>query len=187
MPLGFPGGCCCDPGDRLDVCPLEGVQPQTELPPATGHSQPRTCDPQHIMDIIPPTTLHLQPTSDGFVESSISALRAIFEESHVRISTINSSKIARALILNFLQSRLKTTFYEAITSYNLQPTTYNLQLTTYNLQLRYPHPGDLRLRKPQNFFENRCRPNAASGTVVKPKVYDAGQRPVDFKDLGFHV
>jgi len=37
---------------------------------------------------------------DGFVKSPISALRTIFEESHVRLSTIDSSKIARALILS---------------------------------------------------------------------------------------
>ncbi|MGM0404113.1 MAG: hypothetical protein ACQEQN_10380 [Thermodesulfobacteriota bacterium] len=37
---------------------------------------------------------------DGFVKSPISALRTIFEESHVRLSTLNPSKIARALILS---------------------------------------------------------------------------------------
>ncbi|MFO8112374.1 MAG: hypothetical protein R6T92_07695, partial [Desulfosalsimonadaceae bacterium] len=51
---------------------------------------------------------------DGFVKRPISALRTISEESHVRLSTIDSSEIARALILNILQSRLKTTFYEFI-------------------------------------------------------------------------
>ncbi|MGM0404175.1 MAG: hypothetical protein ACQEQN_10690, partial [Thermodesulfobacteriota bacterium] len=51
---------------------------------------------------------------DDFAKSPISALRAIFEESHVRLSTLNSSKIARALILNFFQSRLITTFYRSI-------------------------------------------------------------------------
>ena len=51
---------------------------------------------------------------DDFVKSPISALCAIFEESHVHLSTINSSKIAQALILAFLQSRLKATFYEII-------------------------------------------------------------------------
>ncbi|MFO8112100.1 MAG: hypothetical protein R6T92_06275, partial [Desulfosalsimonadaceae bacterium] len=55
---------------------------------------------------------------DGFVKSPISALRKIFEESHVRRSTIDSSKIPRALILNILQSRLKTTFYEFINFYD---------------------------------------------------------------------
>ncbi|MGM0402623.1 MAG: hypothetical protein ACQEQN_02790, partial [Thermodesulfobacteriota bacterium] len=33
---------------------------------------------------------------DGKVKSPISALRTIFEESHVRLSTLNYSKIARA-------------------------------------------------------------------------------------------
>jgi hypothetical protein len=51
---------------------------------------------------------------DDFAKSPISALRTIFEESHVRLSTLNSSKIARALILNFFQSRLITTFYGCI-------------------------------------------------------------------------
>jgi len=54
-------------------------------------------------------------TFDDFVKSPISALRAIFEEYHVRLSTLNSSKIAQALILAFLQSRLIATFYETIT------------------------------------------------------------------------
>ncbi len=48
---------------------------------------------------------------DDFAKSAISALRAIFEESHVRRSTLNSSKIAQALILDFFQSRLISTFY----------------------------------------------------------------------------
>ncbi len=51
---------------------------------------------------------------DDFVKSPISALRAIFEEYHVHLSTLNSSKIAQALILAFLQSRLIATFYETI-------------------------------------------------------------------------
>jgi len=42
---------------------------------------------------------------DGFVKSPISALCAISEEYHVHLSTLNSSKIAQALILAFL-SRL---------------------------------------------------------------------------------
>ena len=53
------------------------------------------------------------PKIDGFVKSPISALRAIFEESHVHISTINSSKIARAWILNFFLCRPKVTFTNA--------------------------------------------------------------------------
>ena len=48
---------------------------------------------------------------DDFAKSPISALRAISEESHVRLSTLNSSKIAQALILDFLRSRLISTFY----------------------------------------------------------------------------
>jgi len=51
---------------------------------------------------------------DDFVKSPISALRAIFEEYHVHLSALNSSKIAQALILAFLQSRLTATFYETI-------------------------------------------------------------------------
>ncbi len=51
---------------------------------------------------------------DDFAKSPISALRAISEESHVHISTINSSKMARALILNFFQSRLIDIFYECV-------------------------------------------------------------------------
>ena len=48
---------------------------------------------------------------DDFAKSPISALRAIFEEPNVRLSTLNSSKIAQALILDFLRSRLISTFY----------------------------------------------------------------------------
>jgi len=60
---------------------------------------------------------------DDFAKSPISALRTIFEESHVRLSTLNSSEIARALILSrhgVIQSRLSTTFYKRIITSDLK-------------------------------------------------------------------
>jgi len=54
---------------------------------------------------------------DGTVKNPISALCAISEEIHVRLSTLNSSKIAQVWILNFLRHHLKTDFYETILTY----------------------------------------------------------------------
>jgi len=51
---------------------------------------------------------------DDFAKSPISALRTISEESHVRLSTLNSPKIAQALILDYFQSRLISNIYRFI-------------------------------------------------------------------------